>query len=50
MADAGDLKSPVHNGRAGSSPALATKTNITGTVKYDTCDIFLLLFILLHLS
>ena len=23
MADAGDLKSPVHNGRAGSSPAFA---------------------------
>lgn len=45
MADAGDLKSPVHNGRAGSSPAFAIQTRITGIVKYGACDSCLTYFL-----
>lgn len=45
MADAGDLKSPVHNGRAGSSPAFAIQTRITGIVKYGAFDSCLTYFL-----
>ncbi len=40
MVDAGDLKSPPGTRGAGSSPALAIQTNITGVVKYGICDFF----------
>ena len=45
-----DLKSPPGTRGAGSSPALAIQTNITGVVKYGTCDYFLAIFIMLLLS